>query len=251
MKDVTLELGGKNALIAFPDADPDEVAAGAVAGMNFARSAGQSCGSTSRLLLHESIADDVLDRVAARMSAIRIGSPLDPATEMGTCRHPRPVRQDAELHRDRPRRGRAAAGRRRPPAGPGSTAPGCSWRPPSSAASGRTCGSRARRCSARCWPPSPGRDEDEAIQHRQRGRLRPDRERVDQRHHRAHRVASALEAGYSGSTDRRGISPGFRSAGSSCPASGARKASTNCSATPSSRPSTSCSADGRLVEAGR
>lgn len=84
VKDVTLELGGKNALIAFPDADPDAVAAGAVAGMNFARSAGQSCGSTSRLLLHESIADDVLARVVARMSAIRIGSPLDPATEMGT-----------------------------------------------------------------------------------------------------------------------------------------------------------------------
>ncbi len=84
VKDVTLELGGKNALIAFPDTDPDAVAAGAVAGMNFARSAGQSCGSTSRLLLHESIADDVLDRVARRMSAIRIGSPLDPATEMGT-----------------------------------------------------------------------------------------------------------------------------------------------------------------------
>ncbi len=84
VKDVTLELGGKNALIAFPDADPDAVAAGAVAGMNFARSAGQSCGSTSRLLLHESIADDVLERVVARMSAIQIGSPLDPATEMGT-----------------------------------------------------------------------------------------------------------------------------------------------------------------------
>jgi acyl-CoA reductase-like NAD-dependent aldehyde dehydrogenase len=84
VKDVTLELGGKNALIAFPDADPDAVAAGAVGGMNFARSAGQSCGSTSRLLLHESIADDVLNRVVARMSAIRIGSPLDPETQMGT-----------------------------------------------------------------------------------------------------------------------------------------------------------------------
>jgi 2-formylbenzoate dehydrogenase len=84
VKDVTLELGGKNALIAFPDADPDQVASGAVAGMNFARSSGQSCGSTSRLLLHESIADEVLDHVVRRMAAIRIGSPLDPATEMGT-----------------------------------------------------------------------------------------------------------------------------------------------------------------------
>ena len=83
VKDVTLELGGKNALIAFPDADPAQVAAGAVAGMNFVRSAGQSCGSTSRLLLHSSIADEVLALVAKRMSAITIGSPLDPATEMG------------------------------------------------------------------------------------------------------------------------------------------------------------------------
>jgi 2-formylbenzoate dehydrogenase len=84
VKDVTLELGGKNALIAFPDADPGDVAASVVAGMNFVRSAGQSCGSTSRLLLHESLADEVLARVAERMAGIRIGSPLDPATEMGT-----------------------------------------------------------------------------------------------------------------------------------------------------------------------
>jgi acyl-CoA reductase-like NAD-dependent aldehyde dehydrogenase len=84
VKDVTLELGGKNALIAFPDADPSEVAAGVVDGMNFARSAGQSCGSTSRLLLHESVADEVLDEVARKMAAIRVGSPLDPDTEMGT-----------------------------------------------------------------------------------------------------------------------------------------------------------------------
>ncbi len=84
VKEVTLELGGKNALIAFPDADPETVAASAVAGMNFARSAGQSCGSTSRLLLHESVADDVVTRVAGRMAAIRIGSPLNPDTQMGT-----------------------------------------------------------------------------------------------------------------------------------------------------------------------
>ena len=52
IKNVTLELGGKNPLIAFPDMDPDKIAAIAVAGMNFAWQ-GQSCGSTSRLLLHE------------------------------------------------------------------------------------------------------------------------------------------------------------------------------------------------------
>ncbi len=41
-------------------------------------------GAASRLLLHESVADEVLDRVARRMAEIRVGSPLDPDTEMGT-----------------------------------------------------------------------------------------------------------------------------------------------------------------------
>ena len=58
MKKVTLELGGKNALIAFPDADPADVASAAVRGMNFTW-CGQSCGSTSRAFLHESIHDRV------------------------------------------------------------------------------------------------------------------------------------------------------------------------------------------------
>ncbi len=88
VKDVTLELGGKNAMIAFPDASPSEVAASVVRGMNFVRSAGQSCGSTSRLLLHSSIADAVLDEVVALMEAIKVGDPRDPGTEMGTLATP-------------------------------------------------------------------------------------------------------------------------------------------------------------------
>jgi 2-formylbenzoate dehydrogenase len=84
VKEVSLELGGKNALLAFPDADPDAVAASAVGGMNFTWSQGQSCGSTSRLLVHRDIADRVVEGVLRRVEAIRIGSPLDPATEMGT-----------------------------------------------------------------------------------------------------------------------------------------------------------------------
>ena len=55
VKDITLELGGKNALIAFPDASPSEVAKSVVAGMNFVKSSGQSCGSTSRLLVHTQV----------------------------------------------------------------------------------------------------------------------------------------------------------------------------------------------------
>ena len=82
IKPVLLELGGKNALIAFPDADPDAVAAAAVAGMNFTW-CGQSCGSTSRAFLHADIYDAVVERIAAQAARFRPGLPTDPATTMG------------------------------------------------------------------------------------------------------------------------------------------------------------------------
>jgi acyl-CoA reductase-like NAD-dependent aldehyde dehydrogenase len=82
VKHVTLELGGKNPFIVFPDADLDKAVEMAVAGMNFSW-AGQSCGSTSRLLLHESIHDAFVERVAVRLRALRLGDPVDPASEMG------------------------------------------------------------------------------------------------------------------------------------------------------------------------
>ena len=82
VKHVTLELGGKNPLIAFPDMDPDVIAAAALRGMNFTWQ-GQSCGSTSRLLLHEDIHDAVLERVVERVAKLKLGSPADPATDMG------------------------------------------------------------------------------------------------------------------------------------------------------------------------
>ncbi len=62
IKALTLELGGKNPFIVYPDADADKVADAAIAGMNFAWS-GQSCGSTSRLMLHEELYKKVLDRI--------------------------------------------------------------------------------------------------------------------------------------------------------------------------------------------
>ena len=82
VKPVMLELGGKNALIAFADADPDEVAEAAVAGMNFTW-CGQSCGSTSRAFLHAAIHDAVLDRIKVHVQRYRPGLPTDPATTMG------------------------------------------------------------------------------------------------------------------------------------------------------------------------
>ncbi len=82
VKPVMLELGGKNALIAYPDADPDEVAAAAIAGMNFTW-CGQSCGSTSRAFLHRDIHDAVIERIKARIGHFKPGLPTDPATTMG------------------------------------------------------------------------------------------------------------------------------------------------------------------------
>jgi len=82
LKPVMLELGGKNALIAYPDADPDEVAAGVVAGMNFTW-CGQSCGSTSRAFIHESMYEAVLAKVKAKIAHFRPGVATDPSTTMG------------------------------------------------------------------------------------------------------------------------------------------------------------------------
>jgi betaine-aldehyde dehydrogenase len=82
LKHVTLELGGKNACIIYPDADMDKAIPAAVNGMNFTW-CGQSCGSTSRLFVHESIHDQV---VAGLLQAIRVyqpGIPTDMATTMG------------------------------------------------------------------------------------------------------------------------------------------------------------------------
>jgi acyl-CoA reductase-like NAD-dependent aldehyde dehydrogenase len=82
VKHISLELGGKNPFIVFPDADVETVANAAVAGMNFAW-AGQSCGSTSRLMVHESLYDAVIERVVERVGRIKVGDALDTASEMG------------------------------------------------------------------------------------------------------------------------------------------------------------------------
>jgi 2-formylbenzoate dehydrogenase len=82
VKSVSLELGGKNALIVLPDADLEAAAQGAVLGMNFTWQ-GQSCGSTSRVLIHESLADDLVDAIVAKLSGIVVGPPLDERTTMG------------------------------------------------------------------------------------------------------------------------------------------------------------------------
>jgi betaine-aldehyde dehydrogenase len=83
LKPTLLELGGKNALLAFPDADLEKLAIGVAGGMNFTW-AGQSCGSTSRVFLHESIHDKVLERAVEIVTKrYKPGVPTSMETTMG------------------------------------------------------------------------------------------------------------------------------------------------------------------------
>lgn len=79
VKHVSLELGGKNALVVLDDADPGAVVDGAIKGMNFAF-AGQSCGSTSRVLVPSPMLATIVDRLAERFAGLRVGDPFDGAT---------------------------------------------------------------------------------------------------------------------------------------------------------------------------
>jgi gamma-glutamyl-gamma-aminobutyraldehyde dehydrogenase len=82
LKRVWLELGGKSPNIILPDApDLDRAAATAAWGIFFNQ--GEMCTAPSRLLVHSSIAERVTEAVVARARALRVGDPLDPATEMG------------------------------------------------------------------------------------------------------------------------------------------------------------------------
>ena len=82
LKHVTLELGGKNACVIYPDADLPRAIAGAVAGMNFTW-CGQSCGSTSRLFVHEAVHDRVVEGIVGAVKRYVPGPPADAATTMG------------------------------------------------------------------------------------------------------------------------------------------------------------------------
>ena len=80
-KRLSLELGGKAANIVFDDAPIDEAIEGIVGGIFFNQ--GHVCCAGSRLLVQESVADEVLDRLRRRMSTLRLGDPLDKNTDVG------------------------------------------------------------------------------------------------------------------------------------------------------------------------
>jgi betaine-aldehyde dehydrogenase len=81
LKSVTLELGGKSPLIVFEDAKLDNAVSGALLG-NF-YSSGQVCSNATRVFVHASIKEAFLERLVKRVSAMRIGDPMDPQTHVG------------------------------------------------------------------------------------------------------------------------------------------------------------------------
>jgi 5-carboxymethyl-2-hydroxymuconic-semialdehyde dehydrogenase len=85
LKRVHFELGGKNPVVVFEDADLDRALDAAIF-MIYSLN-GERCTSSSRLLIQDSVADGFLEKLAARVRNLRVGNPLDPATEIGPLIH--------------------------------------------------------------------------------------------------------------------------------------------------------------------
>ncbi|MCW8126851.1 betaine-aldehyde dehydrogenase [Microbulbifer halophilus] len=81
LKSVTLELGGKSPLIVFDDADLDNAVSAAMLGNFYTQ--GQICTNSTRVFLHESIKEQFIDKLVARVEKMKLGDPLDPDTDVG------------------------------------------------------------------------------------------------------------------------------------------------------------------------
>ena len=89
LKRLHFELGGKNPVVVFDDADLERALDAAVF-MIYSLN-GERCTSSSRLLVQDSVYDDFVGQVAERIQQIKVGHPLDPTTEIGPLIHPRHV----------------------------------------------------------------------------------------------------------------------------------------------------------------
>jgi aldehyde dehydrogenase (NAD+) len=94
-KRLTLELGGKAANIVFDDAPLDQAVEGIVNGIFFNQ--GHVCCAGSRLLVQESVADELLDALKRRMATLRVGDPLDKNTDIGAINSPAQLARIREL----------------------------------------------------------------------------------------------------------------------------------------------------------
>jgi acyl-CoA reductase-like NAD-dependent aldehyde dehydrogenase len=86
LKKVSLELGGKNPQVIFPDADLDQAADAIAFGVYF--NAGECCNSGSRIIVHEDVVDALTDKVVALSRRVPFGDPLDPRTQVGAIISP-------------------------------------------------------------------------------------------------------------------------------------------------------------------
>jgi acyl-CoA reductase-like NAD-dependent aldehyde dehydrogenase len=112
--EVSLELGGKSPFIVFEDADLESAVNGSVAGIFGAT--GQSCVAGSRLIVHESVADDFLARMVETAKAIRIGDPLAEDTQMGPlCTEGQLRHIETQVALAREQGGKVLTGGRQPP----------------------------------------------------------------------------------------------------------------------------------------
>lgn len=93
MKVVSLELGGKNPMLIYPDVNMEEVVQSAVKGMNLDVSQGQSCGSTSKVFVHHTLYEEFVRKLAEKVRLIDVGMPTDPDCQMG------PLVSEAHLQR--------------------------------------------------------------------------------------------------------------------------------------------------------
>ena len=84
---ISLELGGKSPVIVFDDANIDSCVNGVIAGIFGA--SGQSCAAGSRLIVHESVHDRLVERLVERCKTIRVGDPMNGDTNMGPLATPR------------------------------------------------------------------------------------------------------------------------------------------------------------------
>ena len=192
LKSVTLELGGKSPLIVFDDAKLDNAVSGAILG-NF-YSSGQVCSNATRVFVHASVKTAFLERLVKRVSAMRIGDPMDPQTHVGPLvseQHMQKVL--GYIARGRTEGARVRVGGQR--VTEGLSRRGSSSRRRCSTNVATTCPSCARRYSGRSCRCFTFNDEEEVIERANATEFGLSAGVFTNDLTRAHRVIARLQAG--------------------------------------------------------
>ena len=177
LKRVHFELGGKNPVIVFDDADLDR-ALDAVVFMIYSLN-GERCTSSSRLLIQQGIAEKFIEKLTARVKALKVGHPLDPATEIGPLIHERHLAKVCAYFDVARKDGAVIAVGGKPHDGPG----GGHYVQPTLVTGAHA---KMRVAQEEVFGPFltviPFRDENDAIEIANDVQIRPDRLCLDRRH---------------------------------------------------------------------